>query len=167
MGVKGEDQTFSVDRLHEVAKIIASHTGWQFWLATAQDLSDSSLPQTPTDLPGWDDLNRQLKTVTDLLEKNLLEPSLLYLWSIIEAILRKRAIFLKLPLSRLETRPLMNHLYSQGEIALEEFETLQLVQPQRNRAAHGLTVTLRQEDLRTLLEMAKTWLKSWGNQEYT
>ncbi|MEB3163893.1 MAG: hypothetical protein VKK80_11735 [Prochlorothrix sp.] len=159
--VKGEAQNFSVDRLHEIAKIVSSHAGWQFWLATAQDLTDSSRPQTPTDLPTWEDLNRQLLTVTDLLEQDLLEPSLLYLWSIVEAILRKRAIFLKLPLAKLGTRPLINHLYSQGEISLEEFDILQLVQPQRNRVAHGLTATLQQDTLRTLLMMAGTWLSHW------
>ncbi|KJV06189.1 hypothetical protein [Methylocucumis oryzae] len=80
----------SVDKLQELAEKIAQHKGWRFMLVTDEDVANNLEYSTNDNLPSWLALQTKLDTIKNLIQDNmLLEPGLLYLWSLFESMLRK------------------------------------------------------------------------------
>lgn len=152
---------FSVDRLQEIAETIAEHKGWRFMLVTVDDISKDLLPEAHDDLPSWVELQTKVERVSSLIQPALFEPALLYLWSIIEAMLRKRAIAQCIPIERLSIIPLLKHMYSSGEISMDEFDVFNAVIKKRNRVAHGLVTSLETPELEHSLAIVRTLIKKW------
>jgi hypothetical protein len=116
--VKPSAQRISVDRFQAIAQEIAGHPGWRFILVTLDDVDSSTIPTTNAELPTWPQLMDKLGQVELMVNNRVLEPALLYLWSIFEAALRKRAIHQNIPIERLPPGVLLNHMYSQGEVSV-------------------------------------------------
>lgn len=108
--VKPSASRVSVDRLQSLAQEIAQHAGWRFLLVTLDDVDAKTIPTTEGELPTWRELGDKVKRVDSLLDEGAFEPALLYLWSIFEAALRKRAIFQNIPVERLPAGMLLKHM---------------------------------------------------------
>jgi hypothetical protein len=162
--VKSSQARFSVDRYQEVAEEVARHAGWKFLLVTLDDIDERIVPSRESDLPSWHELSariRKIRKLVFLYEDEFLEPSLLYLWSTIEAALRKRAITQKIPIERFSAIRLMNHIYSKAEISLSEFELLKSLYEKRNRVAHGLVVSLEPTILEIVIHRTQKMIERW------
>ena len=133
--VKEKKQYFSIDRLQEIAEIVASHPGWRFSVITVDDVDKNLLSNNESDLPSWETLQVKITEIETLVKNELLEPALLYLWSILESALRKQAIIQHLPIERFSSIKLLDYMYSSGEISIVEFNLIKPLLEQRNRIA--------------------------------
>lgn len=159
--VKLSSARFSVDRFQDLAEQISSHEGWRFLLVTLDDVTDSLFPNNDDELPSWAMLHSQLTAVEKLMVDGMLEPALLYLWGSLEGLLRKRAIAQYLPIDRLPPVKLLNHMYSSGEISIDEFDVIRAAMGKRNRVAHGLVTSLGTSELEGLLTTTSLLIEKW------
>jgi REase_AHJR-like len=140
--IKTTSSRLSIDRLKSIAEQISTHNGWRFLLITLDDTSESILPSSGQDLPSWEELKTRLSSLETLIQNSFFEPSLLFLSSILEATLRKRAIDRNIPIWRLPEKNLLNHLFSSGEISMSDFDIFKKCLELRNKVAHGLATSI-------------------------
>ncbi len=136
--VKPSFKRISIDRLQNIAEQVASHDGWRFVLMTLDDESEEVLPLDRKDFPYWQDLQSRLLKVDTLIQESLFEPAILFLWSILEVLLRKKAVIENVPIERLPANNLLDHLYSRGQISMDQFEVFKDFLKLRNKTAHGI-----------------------------
>jgi hypothetical protein len=135
--VKANQSHISVDRFQVLAQEISKHPGWRFLLVTLEDVDASTAPMSSGELPTWAQVSKKLQQAQSLIAEGALEPALLYLWSIFEAALRKRAIAQNIPVERLPVSSLLKHMYSQGEVSVNDIDFFREFMGRRNRIAHG------------------------------
>jgi hypothetical protein len=140
--IKTTSNRLSIDRFQSIAEQISTHNGWRFLLITLDDTSESILPSSEQDLPSWEELKTRLSSLETLIQNSFFEPSLLFLSSILEATLRKRAIDRNIPIWRLPEKNLLNHLFSSGEISMSDFDIFKKCLELRNKVAHGLATSI-------------------------
>lgn len=136
--VKSSATRVSVDKFRELAETIAEHNGWHFLLVTGDDISLNEPEQKNEKiLLSWKQILERKEKGEKLLSLNETEGAFLTFWGIIEAIMRKRAEQVSIPIERFPTSSLIKHLYSQGELSIEQFDkTLELLNV-RNQFVHG------------------------------
>jgi hypothetical protein len=159
--VKTSASRISVDRFQQVADEVSTHPGWRFLLVTLDDVDTREIPTTASELPDWAQLDEKLKRLDGMMAMPLLEPGLLYLWSIFEAALRRRAIAQNIPVERLPANMLLKHLYSQGEVSVDQVDVFQAFLEKRNRLAHGGNEVLDPEFIRMLIRSVKDVIEEW------
>lgn len=143
IAVKGSTERLPVERFKSIAERIAAQPGWRFVLVTVDDEPIGLEPPSgPNPLLDWQELGRGLQVVERLIQEGFLPPALIYLWSIAEAALRRRAEVVHLPIERFPTDRLLKQLYSFGEVSFEEFDDLQSIFQIRNRVAHGMAAEI-------------------------
>lgn len=151
----------SVDRLQTIAETIAAHDGWQFRLLTPKDIPGYEV-DGHTKFPSWSMLQSKAQEVETLVKHGMKEPALLYLWSILEASLRKRAIAQHLPIDGYESRNLLKHMYSSGEVSMNEFDLFNSLYPLRNKTAHGIEATVDLDILKEVLKVMRLLINQWN-----
>jgi mRNA-degrading endonuclease RelE of RelBE toxin-antitoxin system len=159
--VKTSISPVSVERLQSVAEKISRHPGWRFLLVTLEDIEAESLPGTSEELPSWEELINYFSQVTKLIENNNIEPAFLFLWSVFEGALRKRAVDVSIPVERLPAIRLLRTMYSLGELSISEFDIIQAYFENRNRLAHGYIQKLDSEVLHTFIMLIVKLLGEW------
>lgn len=159
--VKSPGGYLNVERLRDIARTVAEHQGWRFFVVADPDrLPDGNGAERwePLTLP---QIRSRLERVDNLIGLEEEEAAFLTLWSLLEALLRRRAEDVQLPVERLEASSLVNHLYSQGELSMQQYDAIKELVSVRNAAAHGfaapeLPVSLPK--LRALVgELAEEW----------
>ncbi|MEN9866817.1 MAG: hypothetical protein RL748_2407 [Pseudomonadota bacterium] len=163
LAVKNSYRQISVDRFHEIALQIAAHHGWRFILLTLNDISEQIFPASQEQLPNWNSLSGKVKQISFLLNKHMLEPALVYLWSLVEAALRRRAFDECIPIERFPALNLLNQMYSCGEVSISEHEILKALLEQRNKVAHGLSLQLEVEHIKRPLQALTDLIGKWTN----
>lgn len=161
--VKTKASRVSVDRFQSLAQEISKHEGWRFLLVTLEDAEPSKTPTSVNELPTWPQLEAKLLQVQTLITEGLIEPATLYLWSIFEATLRKRAIAQSIPIERLPAPMLIKHMYSQGEISVNDVDTLLEFMSSRNRLAHGANETIDPHQVYSILQLVSLYISEWSN----
>ena len=159
--VKTSISPVSVERLQSVAEKISRHPGWRFLLVTLEDIEAESLPETSEELPSWEELINYFSQVSKLIENNNIEPAFLFLWSVFEGALRKRAVDVSISVERLPVIRLLRSMYSLGELSISEFDSIQACLEQRNRLAHGYIQKLDLEVLHTFVILVVKLLIEW------
>jgi mRNA-degrading endonuclease RelE of RelBE toxin-antitoxin system len=159
--VKTSISPVSVERLQSVAEKISKHPGWRFLLVTLEDIEAESLPGTSEELPSWEELINYFSQVSKLIENNNIEPAFLFLWSVFEGALRKRAVDVSISVERLPVIRLLRSMYSLGELSISEFDSIQACLEQRNRLAHGYIQKLDLEVLHTFVILVVKLLIEW------
>lgn len=159
--VKTSISPVSVERLQSVAEKISRHPGWRFLLVTLEDIQAESLPGTSEELPSWEELINYFSQVSKLIENNNIEPAFLFLWSVFEGALRKRAVDVSISVERLPVIRLLRSMYSLGELSISEFDSIQACLEQRNRLAHGYIQKLDLEVLHTFVILVVKLLIEW------
>jgi hypothetical protein len=162
--IKASLKRLSVDRFQDIAERVATHPGWRFLLVTLDDTSEKILPSSAGELPSWEELNISLGKLNTLIQDSFLEPAFLYLWSILEAALRKRAITQNIPISRFPTKELLNHAFSSGEISISDFDLFTSYLDVRNRIAHGIVVTIDSEILKLAQSSVQILVVKWSKE---
>lgn len=159
--VKPSASRVSIDRLQSLAQEIAQHAGWRFVLVTLDDVDASTIPTTDPELPTWRELIDKVTLVDRLLGQGAFEPALLYLWSLFEAALRKRAISQAIPVERLPASMLLKHMYSQGEVSVEKIDLFLAFMQKRNRLAHGASEIVDTAFARALVTSIEQLFREW------
>lgn len=162
--VKTKASRVSVDKFQSLAQEIARHNGWRFLLVTLDDVGHSEVSTTNDELPTWHQIEHKLQQTQALIAENAVEPATLYLWSIFEAALRKRAIDQNIPIERLPASMLINHMYSQGEVSVNEINIFREFMNKRNRLAHGVNEEIDHLWLALVFESVNRVLTEWGGE---
>lgn len=139
VAVRDRGTRLSVDRFQELAEEIGSHDGWHFILATSDDLNPGSFPAY-TPLLSWEQLRERLKCAARLLETGPSEAALLSLWALFEGMLRLQARRISLPVERFPTEGVVKHMYSHGELSMQQYDRVMDMLELWNAVAHGFAV---------------------------
>ena len=130
----------SIERYRELAKIVAKHSGWRFLLITGEDA-------TPIAEEDIDDIRltqsqilHRKERIAKLISIGEREAAFLSLWIFAEILMRRHARQALIPIDRLTTILMINHLHTQSEISLDQFERAIALNEIRNRVAHGFPV---------------------------
>ena len=162
LDIKTSLNRLSVDRFQDIAERVANHHGWRFLLVTLDDTSEKILPSSGDELPSWEELNVRLVNLNTLIQDSLFEPAILFLWSILEATLRKRAVAQNLPISRFPTKQLLNHTFSSGEISIAEFDLFKICLDLRNKVANGVVASIDPNLLKSANSSIHTLVEKWS-----
>ncbi len=158
--VKTNASRISIDRFQVLAQEISKHSGWRFLLVTLDDDSSTALI-TSGELPSWTQISEKIKQAQTLIKEGALEPALLYLWSIFETALRKRAIAQNIPIERLPASRLLNYMYSQGEISVNDIDIFIEFMERRNRIAHGVTESIDSAIVTKIFQSVHRLVTEW------
>ncbi|MEH2027927.1 hypothetical protein [Nostoc sp.] len=151
----------SVDRLQALAEEVSKHPGWRFLLITLEDIKAQSLPGTPEQLPSWQELTDRFLQAHKLIENDEIEPAFLFMWSIFEGALRKRAIDVSIPIERFPAIGLLRHLYSLGELSISQFDLAQACFEVWNRLTHGYIENLNLPVVHNFDNLVRELLAKW------
>ncbi|AFZ07666.1 hypothetical protein Osc7112_3283 [Oscillatoria nigro-viridis PCC 7112] len=159
----GSGRQTSIERLREIAEIVSQHTGWRFLLITEEDalLKDNS-PEV--NLLSWQQIFSIKSQSERLISLGENEGAFLLLWVIIEALLRRRAEDVSIPIERFPTVSLIKHMYSQGEFSIEEYDRAMLLKSLRNRFIHGFQTPEINESVSELLALVNELISLWAPQ---
>ena len=153
----------SIDRLKEIAEIVSENTGWRFLLITEEDALPTDNSKEVHLLSREEILRRKnLGNRLILLGEN--EAAFLSLWTVIEALLRKRAEEVNIPIERGSPLSLIKHMYSQGELSMEEYDRAMLLLSVRNRLIHGFQTPEVNESVSELLALVNELIGLWTPQ---
>ncbi|MBO2009742.1 hypothetical protein [Hymenobacter negativus] len=159
--VKKAGVPLSVDRLQALAETIRQHAGWRLLLVP----TDEEGPVLPTgntnELVSWQAVAERAKRADHLLQLGESDAAFLMLWSAFEAMLRRHAEQVGLPIERLSTAALLDYLYSQGELAYEQFEQARAALQVRNRLVHGFEAAEATQEARPLHTLVEHLLQEW------
>lgn len=153
----------SIDRLKEIAEIVSENTGWRFLLMTEEDalLKDNS---NEVNLLSWQQILTRKTQGERLISSGENEGAFLSLWGTLEAVLRRRAEEVSIPIERSPTVSLIKHMYSQGELSIEEYDRAMLLLSVRNRLIHGFEAPEVNESVSELLALVNELISLWAPQ---
>jgi REase_AHJR-like len=160
--VKTSTSRASVEKYQLIAQEISSHPGWRFLLVTLEDIDAKIESNSLERLLTWHQINEKLGQAKAIATDSALEPAILYLWSIFEAALRKRAISQKIPIERFPLPKLLNQMYSMGEISVDEFDLCQEYMAKRNRIAHGFNQMVDLAFFNKFFQLVTDLLNQWS-----
>ncbi len=158
--IKNSIAKISVDRYREIAEIVAQHHGWRFLLITGEDISSGD-PQNDSELMTWDQMLQRQKQAQKFLVIGEVEVAFLYLWGVLEAAMRRQAKQVAIPIERFPANSLINHLYSQGELSMEQFDQVRVIQTVRDRLAHGYQLPDLEEPIKQLRVLVNELIAMW------
>lgn len=150
----------SIDRLREIAEIVSENTGWSFLLITEEDalLKDNA---KQVNLLSWEQIFSRRTQSERLISLEENEGAFLSLWGILEALLRRRAEEVTIPIERFPTVSLIKHMYSPGELSIEEYDRAMLLLNVRNRFIHGFEAPEVHESVSELLALVNELISLW------
>jgi len=159
----GSGRQTSIDRLKEIAEIVSENTGWRFLLITEEDalLKDNS---NEVNLLSWQQIFSRKSQSERLISLGENEGAFLLLWVIIEALLRRRAEEVSIPIEKFPTLSLIKHMYSQGELSIQEYDRAMLLLSVRNRFIHGFQTPEINESVSELLALVNELISLWAPQ---
>lgn len=150
----------SVDRYREIAEIVAKHHGWRFLLITGEDIASEYL-QDDSELLTWEQMLQRQEQAQRFLAISEVEVAFLYLWGILEAAMRRQARQVSIPIERFPANSLINHLYSQGELSMEQFDQVRGIQTIRDRLIHGYQLPNLREPTKQLQVIVHELIAMW------
>jgi hypothetical protein len=149
-------------RFVDVVEQVKKHGGTSFPLVFVDDVEAAVLPEEGELLPAWDQLQDQVVRNERLLRSKDAEGAFLGLWIALEGILRREARDAALPVERLPSAALIEHLHARGVLAREPYETLRALLPVRERAVHGFQADDLAEAAPRLLRLVRGLLGAWA-----
>jgi hypothetical protein len=158
--LKNSIAKISVDRYREIAEIVAQHHGWRFLLITGEDISSDD-PKDDSELLTWEQMLQRQEQAQRFLEIGEVEVAFLYLWGILEAAMRRQARQVAIPIERFPANSLINHLYSQGELSMEQFDHVRVIQTVRDCIMHGYQLTNLGEPTKQLQVLVNELITMW------
>lgn len=159
--VKKVGVPLSVDRLQTLASTIRQHTGWRFLLVPADEEFLGQPMSSAGELVSWPAVAERVKRIEHLLNIGETDAAFLMLWSTLEAMLRRHAEQIALPIERLPASALLNYLYSEGELTYEQFQQALAALKVRNRLVHGFEAAEATQEARPLYTLVEALLQEW------
>lgn len=158
--VKSSAIRIPVDRLREIAEIARQH-GWGFLLVTGEDVLPSEQEESGGMLLSWEQISERQAKAERLLAMGETEAAFLSLWGVLEAVLRRRAVQESIPIDRFPPLSLINQLYSQGELSMEQSDRVETLRAIRNSLVHGYQTPNLSEPTVHLQELVKGLIELW------
>jgi hypothetical protein len=157
--VKDSATQMPIERYRDIAETVAKYPGWGFLLITGEDVEGDD-----KELLSLDQIAQSKIEAKKLLSSGQVGAAFLLAWRTFEAILRRQAVDAHLPIENFPTSSLINHLYSQGELSIEQFDKATALNTTRNLFVHGYQVANLADaanDLQALVdELSSTWFNS-------
>ncbi|WP_422411893.1 MULTISPECIES: hypothetical protein [unclassified Endozoicomonas] len=147
--IKSSAKRVSIDKFQSISNEISKHEGWRFILVTLDDEGIDLFSYSNESLPSRDEINERKEEVEQLITIGMFDAALLYLWSTLESCLRILALNTNIPVERLAFNKLSDHLYSNGELSIDQHEYLKQIIVLRNQAAHGFNTEIQADQLNT------------------
>lgn len=160
--IKGSAGQTSIEQYREVSEIISQHAGWRFLLITGEDSLLNGNNIKAEELLSWEQIFRRKEQADRLISFGENEGAFLSLWLILEAMMRKQAEELSIPIERFPTKSLINHLYSQGELSIEQFDKAKSLMNVRNRLVHGFQTAELSGTVRQLQKLVNELFSLWS-----
>ena len=158
--LKNSISKVSVDRYREIAEIVAQHQGWRFLLITGEDISLENAKGNE-ELLTWEQMLQRREQAQRFLAIGEIEVAFLYLWGILEAAMRQQAKQVEIPIERFPANSLINHLYSQGELSMEQFDQAREIQIVCDRLIHGYQIPNLDEPTKQLQVIVNELIAMW------
>jgi hypothetical protein len=152
-----------VDHYREIAETVSQHNGWRFLLITDEDAVQAN-QNKKEDLLSWAQIVRRKEQGERLLTLGEVEGAFSSLWGALEALLRNQAERLSIPIERFPTLSLIKHLYSQGELSIEQYDTAMALFSVRNQFVHGYQTPGLPDATQQLAELVHELLDLWQPQ---
>jgi len=160
--IKKRADALSVERFREIAETVAQHEGWHFLLVTGDDVSPNEPKYKSREiLLSWEQISARKKKGEKLLSLGEIEGAFLTFWGTLEAVMRKQAEQASLPIAYFPTSSLINHLYSQGELSVGQFDNIMELFNVRNQLAHGFQSQNLDEAVTELQNLLLKLLEAW------
>lgn len=140
--IKSSLKRLPVQKFHDISQQVSSHQGWKFALVTLDDPASKVMSIAETDLPNPKVLKERLKEIDVLVGMEMLPNALISLWIQIESWLRIKSRLADMPLDLLQPQRLINHLYSEGELSINQVDYLKSLMQIRNQVMHGFDVII-------------------------
>lgn len=164
--IKSKSTHASVDRFREIAETVAQHDGWRFLLITGDDISpNGSEQQEENSLLSWEQILVRKEKGDKLLSLGELEGAFLAFWGMLEAMMRQQAERVSIPIARFPTSSLIKHLYSQGELSIEQFDQIMKLYNIRNQFVHGFQSSNLIEAVTRLQKIVTELLDLWHSKK--
>lgn len=158
--IKASLKRLPVQKFHEISQQVSSHPGWKFALVTLDDPVNKVMSIAETDLPNPKVLKEKLKDIDALIKMGMLSNALISLWIQIESWLRIKARLVNLPLDLLQPQRLINHLYSDGELSMNQIDKLKELMKLRNKVVHGFDVNIAGQQVEEGMELLNEIISS-------
>lgn len=154
--VKDSATQMPIERYRDIAETVAKYPGWGFLLITGEDVEgDDKALLSP------DQIFQSQIEAKKLLSSGQVEVAFLLAWRTFEAILRRQAVDTHLPIENFPTSSLINHLYSQGELSIEQFDEVTKLNTARNLFVHGYQTDNLTEPAKRLIALVDELLAMW------
>jgi hypothetical protein len=158
--VKKTISQIPIDRYREIAEIVAQHHGWRFLLITGEDVFSADTKDDHRIL-SWEQMfHRQVQSQRFLVAGEV-EVAFFYSWGVLEAAMRQAAKNAAIPIENLPANSLINHLYSQGELSIEQFDRARTIQETHNRLGHGYQTPNLTEQTNQLQKLVDELISMW------
>jgi uncharacterized protein (DUF1330 family) len=154
--VKGSANQMTIERYRDIAEEVTKHSGWHFLIITGEDIEGEDKA-----LSSREQIFQNYQQAKNLLTSGELEAAFLLGWRAFEATLRQQAVQTHLPIENFPTSSLINHLYSQGELSIEQFDEAVKLNTARNLFVHGYQIETLTENANNLLILLDDLLPSW------
>jgi hypothetical protein len=158
--VKTSASQLSLDRFQNISKEVSEHPNWRFFLVTLDPQEDVAI-KSPAHFPSWETLAKNIAKTSVLLDTQVYEAALLYLWSCFEIGLRKKAFEINLPADQLPPSQLLKSIYTSGEISVDNIDLATEFMLKRNQAAHGVSANLDEATVRRYFSFVSNLLEEW------
>ena len=155
--VKLASRKITIEHYRDISETVAQHAGWRFLLVTAEDTATGNLLS-------WEQIVHKKEIADRLISSGENEAAFLSLWSIFEALMRKQAQQVSLPIERFPTLGLIDHLYSQGELSIPQFDMAKLLLNARNQLVHGFQMVEVEVSVKQLQQLVTELITSWAIQ---
>lgn len=160
--VKQKIQKVSIEHLQAIAQLISEHQGWRFIVITPDDVENNYFLNVQENYPTWSQLSKQVAQIPLIIDSIGNAASLIYIWGLVEATLRRYAIDSSIPVENFPFTRIAKHLYSIGELSIDELNLLLTIQASRNRVAHGYHTEITRDTLNQLVNFLNKALLNWG-----
>ena len=159
--VKQKTQKVSIEHLQSIAQLISQHQGWRFVVITPDDMENNYLLNIQENYLTWSELSKKVAQIPLIIDSIGNAASLIYIWSLVEAVLRRYAIDSSIPVENFPFSRMAKHLYSIGELSIDELNLLLTIYASRNQVAHGYNTEINRETLNQLIDFINKALLTW------
>jgi len=160
--IKSSASRTSIERYREIAEKVSQFAGWRFLLITGEDALFDSPWKNADHLLSWDQIVQRKEQADRLVTLGESESAFMPFWAIMEVLLRKQAEKTSIPIERFPTLSLIKHLYTLGELSMEQYDKAMELLHVRNSFVHGYQTPNLGIAVKRLRELINELIDLWG-----
>ena len=138
--IEASATNLAIERYSKIAKAISEYGDWRFLLITSEDATPIAEEDIADDRLTRPEILKRKERIAKLMSIGDREAAFIALWIFAEILMRRHARQVFIPIDRLPTILMINHLHTQAEISPDQFNRAIALMEIRNRVAHGFSV---------------------------